>query len=81
VYRIECDDRTVLDTEFRQQRLRCRDLVGFLGDIDVGEYQGRVGGERTQYLRRARSLKLSKLPRSVLPSSAMLACPGFVHAA
>jgi len=50
VYRIECDDRAVLDTEFRQQRLRCRDLVGFLGDIDVGEYQGRVRGEGAQYL-------------------------------
>ena len=50
VYRIECDDRTVLDTEFRQQRLCCRDLVGFLGDIDVGEYQGRVRGEGAQYL-------------------------------
>jgi len=52
VYRIECDDRTVLDTELRQQRLRCRDLIGFLGDIDVGEYQGRFRCERTQYLRR-----------------------------
>jgi len=50
VYCIECDDRAVLDTEFRQQRLRCRNLVGFLGDIDVGDYQGRVGGEGAQYL-------------------------------
>ena len=50
MYRIECDDRTVLDTEFRQQCLCCRDLVRFLGDIDVGEYQGRVHGEGAQYL-------------------------------
>ena len=52
MYCIECDYRTVLDTEFRQQRLRCRDLVGFLGDIDMSEYEGRFRGERTQYLRR-----------------------------
>jgi hypothetical protein len=39
VYRIECDDRAVRDAEFGQQRLRRRDLVGLLGDIDMGEYE------------------------------------------
>ena len=36
----------------RQQRLRRRDLVGLLGDVDMGEHEGGVGGERAQHLGR-----------------------------
>jgi len=50
VHRIECDDRAVLDAEFGQQRLRRRNFVGFFRDIDMGEHEGRVGGERAQHL-------------------------------
>jgi hypothetical protein len=39
VYRIECDDCADRDAEFGQQCLRGGDLVGLLGDIDVGEYE------------------------------------------
>src|SRR5271166_4659640 len=51
VYRIECDDRAVLDAEFGQQRLRRRNFVGFFRDIDVSEHERRIGGERAQHLR------------------------------
>jgi hypothetical protein len=50
VYRVECDDRTIPDTKFGQQRLRRRDLVGLLGDIDMSEYKRTIGGEGAQYL-------------------------------
>jgi len=50
VQRIERDDGAVGDAEFGQQRLRRRDLVGLLGDVDVGEHQRGVGGERAQHL-------------------------------
>ena len=50
MYRIECDDDAALDAEFGQQPRCCRDLVGLLGDVDMGENEGRVGGERAQYL-------------------------------
>ena len=39
MYRVECDDRTIPDTKFGQQRLRRWDLVGLLGDIDMSEYK------------------------------------------
>src|SRR5271169_5161648 len=48
--RIERDDGAVGDAEFGEQRLRCRDLVGLRGDVDMGEHQGGVGGERAQHL-------------------------------
>jgi hypothetical protein len=47
---IERDDGSICDAKFGQQRLRCRDLVGFLGDVDMGEHEGGVGGERAQHL-------------------------------
>jgi hypothetical protein len=39
VYRIERDDRAVRDAKLGQQCLRRGDLVGLLGDIDMGEYE------------------------------------------
>ena len=61
--------------------LRRRDLVGLLGDVDVGEHQRGVGGERAQHLSGGAVVEPVKplgstLPRSVLPSRAMLPCPG-----
>jgi hypothetical protein len=50
VQRIERDDGTGGDAEFGQQRLCRRDLVGFLGDIDMGEHEGGVGGEGAEQL-------------------------------
>ncbi|MGA7055064.1 MAG: hypothetical protein WBZ37_28105 [Mycobacterium sp.] len=50
MYRIECDERAVLDAEFGQQRLRRRNFVGLFRDVDVSEHEGRVGGERAQQL-------------------------------
>jgi hypothetical protein len=52
VQRIERDDGAARNAKFRQKRLRRRDLVGLLGDIDMGEHKRRVGGERTQHLGR-----------------------------
>jgi hypothetical protein len=52
VQRIERDDGAGGNAEFRQQRLRRRDLVGLLCDVDMGEHEGGVGGERAQHLRR-----------------------------
>jgi hypothetical protein len=48
--RIERDDGGVGDAEFSQQRLRCWDFVGLLGNVDMGEHEGGVGGERAQHL-------------------------------
>jgi hypothetical protein len=50
--RIEGDNGALGDAEFGEQGLRRRDLVGLLGDVDMGEHEGGMGGERTQYLRR-----------------------------
>ena len=50
VQRIEGDDGAGRDAEFGKQRLRCRDFVGFLGDLNMGEHEGGVGGERAQHL-------------------------------
>src|SRR4051794_22118941 len=44
------DDGAVGDAEFCEQRLCRRDLVGFLGDIDMGEHERRIGGERAEHL-------------------------------
>ena len=48
---IERDDAAVGDAELGEQRPRRRDFVGFLVDIDMGQHDGRVGGERAQHLR------------------------------
>ena len=50
MYRVECDDRTIPDAKFGQQRLRRRDLVGLLGDINMSEYKRTICGEGAQYL-------------------------------
>ena len=50
MHRIERADGTGGDTEFGQQRLRRRDLVGLLGDVDMGEHKGGVSGERAEHL-------------------------------
>ena len=55
---IERDDGAVGDAEFGQQRLGCRDLVGLLGDINVGEHGRGIGGERAQHLRRGTVVKI-----------------------
>ena len=47
---IEGDDDALLDAEFGQKRLRRRDFVGFLGDVDMGEDEGGFGGEGAQDL-------------------------------
>ena len=47
--RIEGDDGTTGDTEFGQQRLCCRDFVGFLGDVDVGKHERGVSGEGAEH--------------------------------
>ena len=48
---IKRNDGARADAEFDQQRLRRRDLVRPLGDIDMGEHQRCVGGERAEHLR------------------------------
>src|SRR4051795_7462453 len=50
VQRVERDDGAVGDAEFGEQRLCRRDLVGFLGDIDMGEHEGRIGGKSAEHL-------------------------------
>ena len=47
---IKRDDGAGGKAEFGQQGLCGRDLVGFLGDVDVGKHQRGVGGERAQHL-------------------------------
>ncbi len=57
VQRIEGDEGAAGNAGFGQQRLRRRDLVGLPGDarrtsrfdVDVGEHQRGVGGERAQH--------------------------------
>ncbi len=49
---IERDDGAGGDTKLRQQGPRRRDLVGLLGDVDMGEHEGGVGGECAQQPRR-----------------------------
>ena len=43
---VKGDDGAICDAEFGQQRLRRRDLVGFLSDVHVFEHQRRLGRER-----------------------------------
>ena len=50
--RIERDDGSGVDTEFGQQGLGRGDLIRFLSDVDMGEDQGRVGGEGAEDLSR-----------------------------
>ena len=47
---VERDDGAAGEAEFAQQRLRRRNLVGFPGDVGVGEHQCRVGGEGAEHL-------------------------------
>ena len=51
VQRIEGDNCAGRKTEFGQQRLGRRDLVGLLGDVDMGEHEGGIDGERAQHQR------------------------------
>ena len=48
--RIERDDGAVGDAEFGEQGLRRRNLIGFLGDVDMSKDEGGIGGERAQHL-------------------------------
>jgi hypothetical protein len=50
VHRIEGDDGAVGDPEFGQQRLRRRDLVGLVGDVDMGEHERGVGSKGGEHL-------------------------------
>jgi hypothetical protein len=50
VQRIECDEGTASEAEFSKQRLRGRDLVGLLGNIDMREHERGVSGECAQHL-------------------------------
>ncbi len=50
VQRVKRDDDAGSKAEFGQKGLRCRDLVGPFGDVDVREHQRGVGGERAQHL-------------------------------
>ena len=47
---IEGDDGTGSNTAFGQQHLCRRNLVGLVGNVDVGEHEGGIGGERAQQL-------------------------------
>jgi hypothetical protein len=38
------------DAEFGEQRLHRRDVAGLIVDVDVGEHEGGVDGERTEHL-------------------------------
>ena len=51
VERIERDEGAGRDPEFGEQRLGCGDFIGFSGNADVGQNQGRVGGQSAQHLR------------------------------
>jgi hypothetical protein len=46
VHRIERDDGAGGDAEFSQQHLGYRNLVGFLGDVDMGEHESGVGWQK-----------------------------------
>jgi len=48
--RVERDNGAGGDAEFGEQGLRRRDLVGLLGDVDMGEHEGGIGSERAQHL-------------------------------
>jgi len=50
VQRIERDDGVGGDAEFGEQCLGCRNFVGLLVDVDMGEHQRGVGGKRAQQL-------------------------------
>ena len=50
VQRIERDEGGGRHAEFGEQRLCRRDFVGLLGDIDMGEHERGVDGERAQHL-------------------------------
>jgi hypothetical protein len=70
VDRIERDD-AVGDLEFAEQPLGCGDFVGLLVDLNVRQHQSGVGVEGMQHLGCLAVGEVSKLRRSVLPSSAM----------
>ena len=82
VQRIEGDHGAGGDAEFGQQRLRCRDLVGFLGDVDMGEHERGVGGERAEHLGggavveviEAAPQRLAVQRDAALPACAQAAC-------
>ena len=76
---IEGDD-VVRDMEFAEQLLRGGDFVGFFRDIDVCQDETGFDVEGVQHLGRLRSVKLSKLRLSVLPSIAMTRRAGSVMA-
>jgi hypothetical protein len=69
-------DGAVRDIEFAKQLLCGGTLVGLLIDLDMRQDQTKLGVERVQQLCCLRSLKLSKLRLSTLPSSAMVCREG-----
>ena len=60
--RVERDDGAVGDAEFGEQRLRRRDLVGFLVDIDMGEHEGRIRGEGAEHLNGGTVVEMVEAP-------------------
>jgi hypothetical protein len=57
VQRIKRDDGGGVDTEFGQQGLGRGDLIRFLGEVDMGEDQGRIGSEGAEDLSRCPVVK------------------------
>jgi len=47
---IEGDDGAGANAAFGQQHLCRRNFVGLVGNVDVGEHEGGIGGERAQHL-------------------------------
>ena len=79
VHGVERDD-AVRDMEFAEQLLRGGDFVGLVRDIDVRQDETGFDLEGVQSWAALRSVKLSKLRLSVLPSIAMTRCAGSVMA-
>jgi len=50
VQRVQGDDGAWRQAEFGQQRLGCGNFVGLRGDVDMGQDQGGVGGQRAEDL-------------------------------
>ena len=70
VHGVERDD-AVGHLQFAEQLLGCGDLIGLCLDVDMGQDQAGFDVEACSTWAALRSLKLSKLRLSVLPSSAM----------
>jgi hypothetical protein len=81
VQRVERDDGAGRRAEFGEQRLRRRDIVGLLGDIDRREQQGGVGGERARHLDGGTLMEIVEAALRGLPSRAIVPRPEAARAA